>query len=1094
MPEISNITPWQPGNIPTAIQSELNRRKENRSFNFVNSETGGWNDETGDWSKYKGPTTAWVRLCSNGVGREFDGEGKKVDDSKIKEGFVFFGGKNFYTGYGFGVVAPTVHENKTIGDNNESIIGYLPDGETTHIIDNNINRNSTIHVPAPEIEKISINIQKNLYRRISVEWVCFSKEQLEYMTPYFLVPGITCVIEWGSNHFNPKSLININDIKELKKLKNNPYRVYADNILTSNGNYDALIGIVTNFEWSVDGNKFKCKTEISSPDILYAGFALNANVVNRPEDDEGKENKIYPLNGIKEFFSNTLMEFRRLGTTHDPTSIPLLKNIVKYVQNTYKDDSNKDKWKEYIYGVYYGREEREKKTDREVFMQEIEELNRAQLLERDDFLGIKRRNNPFGNITKIKNPINDPFNNPFNEQFNNDLFSKPIPINLPEKIPVPFNDEGLEDPDRIEGDPPARNHKDDFDKPGSKTETWLNFGLIIEIINYHVKELKSSDHEIFRIDIDNVIINAHPNLISADGSILLIPNAKAPKYFSGEFGFNKIVDDDKDTNKYLEIRKQMIQKQIIEDSQPQPRESVISAAPVPVPFDVKDALKETILDAIFLFLYPPPQAASLAEALTRPKPSAELRAKLAEELTRTNSDFLFLYAPPQAESLAEELNRGKQSAELRAKLAEELHGAKLAEELHIAKLVEELEDKIARAIERERNSDFSALKFDYTQVMYNCTVTPPTPDISNRQKAKDKMPDYQLQKICDQKDGTLRDDLDDIINQVRYSSVADLTNKFEFPFNKFPKINGNLIQYPIGYCGYLKDLYVNIYYIKKLIDGGEIKTYIELIETILHKISSAAGGFWDFKITSGTGDGDQKKGKPASLKIIDNNFMSIQSQGHPYSFDYFDPNSLLLGYQFNPMMTNAQVIQIVYGQTNRRGTRHTLTNGTNELLDYKFRDRLFKDDVQKIEKSANVVDDSGFKSKMIQLQKMNEPSPGAYQVSTRVNGKIVIRRLAIPAGDDLLHLLLDDGDLENNPQYTGIMPGIQATFTIQGLGGLRTNMMFLVKNLPEPYSHKNIIFRIIDVQELIEAGKWTTTMVAGIIPLRNNIKRKLGIS
>jgi hypothetical protein len=100
--------------------------------------------------------------------------------------------------------------------------------------------------------------------------------------------------------------------------------------------------------------------------------------------------------------------------------------------------------------------------------------------------------------------------------------------------------------------------------------------------------------------------------------------------------------------------------------------------------------------------------------------------------------------------------------------------------------------------------------------------------------------------------------------------------------------------------------------------------------------------------------------------------------------------------------------------------------------------------------------------------------------------------IVLPA-TDIQQLLLDDSDEENNPKYTGIMPGIQATFTIQGIGGLRTFMMFLVRNLPEPYSEKNIIFRIVDVQETVEAGKWTTQITAGVIPLREHIKARLGI-
>jgi hypothetical protein len=74
------------------------------------------------------------------------------------------------------------------------------------------------------------------------------------------------------------------------------------------------------------------------------------------------------------------------------------------------------------------------------------------------------------------------------------------------------------------------------------------------------------------------------------------------------------------------------------------------------------------------------------------------------------------------------------------------------------------------------------------------------------------------------------------------------------------------------------------------------------------------------------------------------------------------------------------------------------------------------------------------------------------------------------------------------------MKGIQAQFTIQGIGGLRTFMMFLVKNLPEPYSQEDVVFRIIDLTETLDNGKWTTVITAGLIPLNGFIKSVLGLT
>jgi len=839
------IIPWEPSNIPEEIQAELNRRKVNRSFVYVNGSKGGWDDksgELGEWNKYRGPMTPWVRFCSNGVGKERDSRGNAI---QTKEGFVFFGGKNFYDGYGF---------TKSTTGTPESIIGYLPNGKDAHTIENDLrSSNHPIHTPVPEIEKISVTIQKELFRRATVEWVCFSKAQLEYMTPYFLVPGISCILEWGWNHFNPDCLIDLTDIGGLKELNNNPYPLYTEHILKSKGNYDVLMGRITHFEWAVEGNKFKCKTEITSQDRIYSGLVVDASSVNKTEDDKGEPKDFQPFGSLTEFIDKKLPLFKEVSTARggDPENISELAPIIRYIKKHFpnpapKSHPNASTWKDYVYGVFYGRD-----------------------------------------LENTKNPkTND-------------------------------------------------NKKEDFDRKQGVSETWLNLGLVMEIINFHVEPLKSfnKNAEIFRVDIDDVVITAHPNLISGDGTVILIPNSEAPKYFSGKYGY-----EDKTTGK-----------------------------------------------------------------------------KSAAELTKIKNDFAVLNNATNPEI---------------------------------------------------------AIK-DYVTA-----------------KKKQQLADYRVFKICGQSTGALRDNLDELINRVRYENTVNTSRKFAFPFAFVRTPEPNSKPYPARYAGYLKDIYINTAFLKSVVTDSSIKTYTQLIDKLITGIGDAAGGFWDLRLVSGTGRAGQAKNEPATMKIVDYRFMNTANTGIPFTFDYFDADSLLQGLGFKPTLSNAQAIRTIYAQTNQPDKNVVVTNGDNELLDYKFRDRLAKDDDNKT-KDPPAVPDEQFMETMRSLQQLS-PCGGTYQMTMKVNGKVVIRRLALPSSD-VSKLLLDDGDEEFNPKYTGIMPGIQANFTIQGIGGLRTFMMFLVRNLPEPYSENNIVFRIVDVQESLEAGKWTTTITAGIIPLREHIKARLGI-
>lgn len=802
-----SIIPWEPQNIPEEIQSEFNRRRANRSFKYVQADTGEWENENGKWNTYRGPMSPWVRLCSNGRGSENNPGG-------VKEGFIFFGGKDFYSGYGF---------NGKSGD--PSIIGYVPDNTNrVHTIDNDIKTsNYPVHVPPPEIEKVQLVILNKLVRQATIDWTCFSRAQLEYMTPYFLVPGITCIMEWGWNHYNPKSLVDLNNISLLGDLYNNPYPLYTDHVILSRGNYDVIFGLIDHFEWSIDGNKFKCQTRITSKDSIYPGLIIDSTMI-----DSKKENE-KPLDNIANFINNTLIQFKAVETK-DPESIDKLKEFVGYIKQKHSN------WQEYVYGVFYGRD------------------------------------------TKVTNKFQD----------GADTIS-------------------------------------DFDyKPQSSEELWINFGLVIEALNFHVSLNGMKFKEAFRIDIDDCIINGHPNMISSNGRVCLIPNAKAPKYFHG------------------------------------------------------------------------------------------------------------IYGPTETKS-----------------------------------------------------QNYSKEDWDKLKVCTEPIVSAMTKEAAKISGISGQLADYKVYRICEQSGGTYRDNLDEIINRLRYEKSSG--SSFEFPFKT------DRDSYPALYAGYLKNIYVNLKFLKEILGSTEqVETYSVLIEKILKGINSACGNFWDFRVVSATGKKDLAKIDLATMKIIDAKFMATTNKGKLYTFDYMESDSLLLGMSFKPTISQAQAIQVIYSPMNNPDKNTTLTNGRNELLDYKFKDRLMLNDDKKNKLPEVKRNIDNFKETMRTLQQIL-PRYEQYQMTTMNKGNRVVRRLAMPA-PDVLSLLLDDEDYENNPKYTGIMPGVQATFTLQGIGGLRTFMMFLVRNLPEPYSHKNVIFQIINVQESIESGKWITTIVAGLIPLRNYIKRRFGIT
>ena len=105
------------------------------------------------------------------------------------------------------------------------------------------------------------------------------------------------------------------------------------------------------------------------------------------------------------------------------------------------------------------------------------------------------------------------------------------------------------------------------------------------------------------------------------------------------------------------------------------------------------------------------------------------------------------------------------------------------------------------------------------------------------------------------------------------------------------------------------------------------------------------------------------------------------------------------------------------------------------------------------------------------------------QSSGKESGWNIIN-LVLP-NESLLLALLNDMDFTNNSNiYGGQQPGFNVEMTLQGISGLRTFQLFSLKNLPSPYSEREIMCQIVDISHKIDAGNWTTTIKAGIRSIR----------
>ena len=541
--------------------------------------------------------------------------------------------------------------------------------------------------------------------------------------------------------------------------------------------------------------------------------------------------------------------------------------------------------------------------------------------------------------------------------------------------------------------------KYDWDKSDQK-DVWVTLGFLIELSNLFFTQLvdfkfkNGESFPLYKIDTSDVVIGAHPNLISCDGSVLLIPNASAPKYNIG----NTYTTTNADDNDY--------QKQTT---------------------NVNPKIKQTYFERIL---------------------------KKINDLN------------PEDRTIAKVFKTG-------------------------------------------------------IAIRNNVGVGP-----------------------C-----IMRDDLDTILNRFRYSS--ELGNQ-QSVSHSFPIWNaeepGSGKQR--GYWGYLNDLFINKNVIVECAKSSD--TIESFYNSLLNKINNAAGKFWELSVVeddkllkiidkkfielnklkiyqfdigatnkfikninftaqlsnvasnqvissasnnsgkspNGTVNSNQSllfpygdrfndsssSFNPKNVGLIDNNLESIrQLQNSPENAGGNKGGSYIMSFKsFGPSLSRAEAASRGRGTTStpanptRPGTRASAALAAGPRTTVPLN-------------SNNPIPPSRAAS--------SAPRTTTSTSQTNQENGWNIVNLVLP-NEALLLALINDMDFEKNSNiYGGQQPGFTVEMTLQGISGLRTFQLFSLKNLPSPYSEKEIIFQIVDIVHKIEGGNWTTTIKAGIRSIRGqNIK------
>lgn len=270
-------------NIDSFVQEEFKRRSSDIGFDYKQP----------FHPDYKGPRTAWVRVCSN-----------TIDPDSGLHGFVMGGVNGFDDTYGFNSVMrrnpmlPSDKNNNSYTTGPATILGYDIYG-SPHAIE----ESSFKHRPCPGVTGLDVELMGGAgkFRKTTIKWQCWSAEQLNYLENYFLIPTVSIFVEWGWNNFNPASLLDLKNVSQLKWMLEHEQNI-KDLISRSNGNWDMSYGIITDFSYDLrDDGGYDVSTTISNPSQLYSAFSTKDTEVK-----QGGVVKVSPKEFVDIYFSNII--------------------------------------------------------------------------------------------------------------------------------------------------------------------------------------------------------------------------------------------------------------------------------------------------------------------------------------------------------------------------------------------------------------------------------------------------------------------------------------------------------------------------------------------------------------------------------------------------------------------------------------------------------------------------------------------------------------------------------------------------------------------------------------------------------------------
>lgn len=418
---------------------------------------------------YRGPKTAWARFVSNATTIE------NPDPTVPKhEGFVMHGVEAFGDNYGFSKDPSKTHKN---------VIGFDANGGT-----HTSNESDFKHRPPPGVMNVKVEYSgiATGERKTTIEFVCWSRSQLDYLQPYFFTVGVTALVEFGWNNFPRESLIDLKNIGSAGKFLTSSPEI-------ANGSTSYILkqdGKLGDYQSTVN----KRRKEEGRSTMFSKDDDVEGKIIRRPtgliglfqdghvcheQMKSGKGNYSFAIGMI----SNYSYSLRQDGGYDCSVELTSMAQVAKMMTNNATKAQSKE--------IASGEDGTRTSNFQQFIDKELDDI--VSDLVDPALMGLTTLVDSYDQQTEDRDRINKLF------KFYKQAFS------------------------------PNSSESQNTYHAGTNDDKFISVYLLIQIIRVFFKRDVPNKLELFEFEIENSRCIAHPNIKSVDGNILLIPNAVAPR-------------------------------------------------------------------------------------------------------------------------------------------------------------------------------------------------------------------------------------------------------------------------------------------------------------------------------------------------------------------------------------------------------------------------------------------------------------------------------------------------------------------------------------------------------------------------------------